>query len=358
MASTGARLPLATEEELLRMSLTGELPEDIETNFNEEKDKGNKAFREGNYHDAIRHYTAAESANPISPVPPANRAMAQLKLKNYQAAKADASVALELQEAGPLQPSYKQLRCKILLRRATANKELMLLALAAEDFAMVLETDPSNAIAKAELADLKTKYHITPPIGPSSSRSGSGRGRIEVVAERGSQGSPTQNGTAPHAQVREKRARPTSLQDETALVELPEHVMDTLVSKWNSYPPRSASEFERAWKSLKGNKLGMAKYLLDIVGESRLAGGVLGETLTPQLLEEIIDVLSVAVSTDAAVSRPVADLLLSMTKVSRFDMLLMFLSPSDKRPFSMLMDTLRRNCVDPHKISALQASYS
>lgn len=342
-----------TEEDLLRMSLSADVSEHADSTFTKEKDLGNAAFRAGKYHDAIQHYTAAEAANPLSPIPPANRAMAHLKLQNFHAVKADASVALELQSAAPRQHAHDALRVKILLRRASANRELMLLALAADDFAQVLQIDPSHAVAAAQLADLDDKHAVRPSLQSTPSVPSN---HIQVVAESrnvnggaraGANGSVARKGASSIARV----------QDELSVVQLPEDVMRGLVSKWSLSPPANAMDFEQAWRSLKANPSEQAHYLLNVVGHDRIKGGVLGETLTPQLLEEFIDVLGFAAGEKKDIGGVVADMLMALTCVARFTLLLMFLSAEKKRQVTGLIEGLGGRSVDGGLIARLRERY-
>lgn len=343
-----------TEEDLLRMSLTGTLPPESQASFESAKDAGNVAFRERRYKDAVRHYTAAEGINPLSPVPPANRAMAHLKLSNYHGAKADASVALDLYHALPREVQPTSLPVKILLRRATANFELLLYALAAEDFAAVLELDSKNEPAKAQLKLLKEKFGVTPGRTAAASTAERGKGtsrKIQLITESVNASVPERRqGVPAHVTV-------GSIQDETALVELPQNVMDTLVSRWSAVPPMSSLEFERVWKSLQNDQAAQAQYLIHTVGPVRIANGLFGEGLTPQQLEEVVTVLTIALERNRSDGRRVADILLAMTKVSRFNMLLMFLSPEEKVPVSALVNSLQKHGVSAQHISLLKECY-
>ena len=59
------------------------------------KVKGNEALKEGKYQDAVEYYTVAIGKNPSNPVYVANRAMAHLKLGNYELAEDDCTAAIK-----------------------------------------------------------------------------------------------------------------------------------------------------------------------------------------------------------------------------------------------------------------------
>ncbi|KAI0558676.1 protein kinase [Gracilaria domingensis] len=341
-----------TEEQLLQLSLTGRLPPTLQKSFDEEKEKGNNAYRRGRYHEAIQHYTTAESINPMSPIPPANRAMVFLKLQDYERAKAEAAIAHELHESLPEEDRNKRLCAKILLRRATANKELLLFALAAEDYQAVLDLE-DNSTAKAELHMLRERYGVRPPTPRSRSRNLASEAKIKVVSESNGH----TNGVAPPI---EKPAAPptfTEIQDETEILQLSNSTMQNLVLKWSTSEPSNAAEFERSWKSLKSDELAQAKYLLNVVGPQRIERGLLGEILTPQLIQRVVFVLSAAVAQYRSYSTSAARILMAFSQVSRFDMILMFLSSAEKQEIGGLIDSLERNEVTPTLIRSLKGSY-
>ena len=60
----------------------------------EYKDQGNAHFKNGTFDKAVECYTMAQSLDISNPVYPANRAMANLKLKNWKEAEEDCTRAL------------------------------------------------------------------------------------------------------------------------------------------------------------------------------------------------------------------------------------------------------------------------
>ena len=103
------------------------------------KDRGNKAFTKGAYADAKKSYTQSIALEPTC-LAYANRAMAELKLKEFTAAEADCTQAIQLDA------SY----LKAYLRRASACKELGKLLEAAKDYEHALRLEPTS---KATAAD-------------------------------------------------------------------------------------------------------------------------------------------------------------------------------------------------------------
>ncbi|THH14016.1 hypothetical protein EW146_g6278 [Bondarzewia mesenterica] len=128
------------------------------------KEKGNSAFKSGDYPTAIGHYTTAALADPKDPTYPLNRAAAYLKLGKNEDAERDCGKVLSL--------SPKNV--KALFRRAQARIELQKLAEARQgefapttsrpnhrtksppDLHNALKLEPTNNAVKTELARLDT----------------------------------------------------------------------------------------------------------------------------------------------------------------------------------------------------------
>ncbi|KAM8966831.1 sperm-associated antigen 1 [Pelodytes ibericus] len=111
---------------------------------NQEKDKGNEAFRSGDYEEAVAYYSRSISVIPTAAAYN-NRAQAEIKLKNWQNALNDCERVLAL-EADNM---------KALLRRATVYKNLCNYQAAASDLNTVLHHEPSNPVAKKALDEVE-----------------------------------------------------------------------------------------------------------------------------------------------------------------------------------------------------------
>lgn len=358
------------ETDLLQASLTGEMPAQVEDAFTSEREKGNESYRNGSYEAAIQHYTNAELINPLSPLPPANRSMVYLKMRNWQRAREEAAMALELQNALPSHLHSKLLAVKLHLRRATACEQLMLFALAVDDYQSVLKIDSHHLVARKQFERLSHKYRITvnnatidinhtAPEGKSRSQSHSERpDRIRVVSEEDAPlntssiaSDPTTSETPPPNGVKKP-----SWQEGSELFALPTEVIENIAAQSFKTAPQTAAQFEHAWRCLR-DPAAQVHYLLNVVGATRIRNGFIGDGLTAQMLERVVYVLSEAVLRDASCSDNVADLLSAFAHVGRFDLLIMFLSDVEKRPFVSLIERLRDNGVDDRVLRRLQEAY-
>ncbi|XP_071082878.1 RNA polymerase II-associated protein 3-like isoform X2 [Haliotis cracherodii] len=113
----------------------------------EEKEKGNAYFRGGEYDQAIEHYSRGFQLDPTNHLLPANRAMALIKQKKFAAAEVDATTAISLE------PLY----VKAYMRRASAMVGLTKFELARADYERILNLEPQNKLAKAELEKTEKK---------------------------------------------------------------------------------------------------------------------------------------------------------------------------------------------------------
>ncbi|KAG8741274.1 hypothetical protein FRC10_003056 [Ceratobasidium sp. 414] len=109
------------------------------------KEKGNEAFKAGNYPEAIGHYTAAILADSTDPTFPLNRAAAYLKLNKNEDAERDCSMVLELQSTN----------VKAMFRRAQARVELGRFTDARADLVAAAKADPGNAAIRAEFTKVE-----------------------------------------------------------------------------------------------------------------------------------------------------------------------------------------------------------
>ncbi|KAN0141011.1 hypothetical protein V8E53_001455 [Lactarius tabidus] len=105
------------------------------------KEKGNAAFKAGDYPAAIGHYTDAAIADPSDPTYFLNRAAAYLKLSKYEDAERDCTSVLSLSKKN----------VKAYFRRAQARVALQKLGEAHNDLQWALKIEPKNDAVRTEL---------------------------------------------------------------------------------------------------------------------------------------------------------------------------------------------------------------
>ena len=72
---------------------------EVERRAMNEKDKGNEAYKAGEYKTATTHYTHSLRLQQNNAVVYANRGMCYLKLKQYRQALADSTAAVQIDDA-------------------------------------------------------------------------------------------------------------------------------------------------------------------------------------------------------------------------------------------------------------------
>ncbi|XP_023619380.1 sperm-associated antigen 1 [Myotis lucifugus] len=117
-----------------------------------EKEKGNEAFKSGDYEEAVKYYTRSISVLPTAAAYN-NRAQAELKLQNWNSAFQDCEKVLELEPGN----------VKALLRRATTFKHQNKLQDAMEDLHQVLDAEPDNELAKKTLSEVERELKNSAP---------------------------------------------------------------------------------------------------------------------------------------------------------------------------------------------------
>jgi tetratricopeptide (TPR) repeat protein len=366
--------PVISEDELLRMSLTGSAPASTADTFAAAKAAGNACFSNGDYSGALEHYAIASAADPSSAIPLSNSAMAQLRLNLPVAAAESASTALALLAAHPNRPGTLELSVKTLLRRSTARVQLDMHALAAHDLLEILELQPGHEEATRKLRDLRAQHPGINSDGLSVSNRASDPNRapprIEELDETGDAEvaleAPTGRGSL-HAnghgtgQVSVAYAPEPSTSTPIGTFPGPPRPLHTrsdalrsIMERVSTTTPRDGAAFEAAWRTLRGQPHLRARYAAVTVGVASLQNGLLGETLTAGMVEEFAAALLVGVQADVALARPAIEFLQALVGLPRFDLTIMFMSTAEKDAVRKLSDVASVHGV---AVGDLRASY-
>eukprot|EP00033_Pygsuia_biforma_P000938 GCRY01001080.1.p1 GENE.GCRY01001080.1~~GCRY01001080.1.p1 ORF type:complete len:486 (+),score=146.74 GCRY01001080.1:152-1609(+) len=112
------------------------------------KEQGNLAFKKQQWHESVDLYSKAIEINPKSTAYLGNRAFAHLKLENYGSCIQDAEAAIDID------PNYT----KAYYRRGNALFCLGHYKKALADFKLVMDTHPSDKLAKVKYRDSLKAY--------------------------------------------------------------------------------------------------------------------------------------------------------------------------------------------------------
>jgi len=348
------------------------------------KDQGNAHFKNGTFDKAVECYTMAQSLDIANPVYPANRAMANLKLKNWKEAEEDCTRALRHD------PTYE----KALFRRAQARDQLGKLEGAEKDYSELLKLDPKNRAARKEIEALKKRLHkkikftterpenfsktklreikikeINKPQNVIDKENEEKRLNRKIIQEKIAQAKkeeevkkieiPVQSNKSelPKAEssvkieeistskrLFEDKSLPDQKQEKVENIDEVKEVKNKFTSK-----PTTSFELERDWRSFS-NKSTKAAYLKFIDDPISIA-----HYFAPQLPKYIIDICSVMssdLSRDLPGSRLSLEILKEISQVPRFKTSLFFLLDSEKEIIKQLFDQLATQVTIPKNLKS------
>jgi hypothetical protein len=99
------------------------------------------------------------------------------------------------------------------------------------------------------------------------------------------------------------------------------------------------------------------RYIAEAVGASRIHGGLIGESITSQLLVEIASASAAALKENSNLAHPVVDVMRALTAVPRFDWTVMFFSEAEKEIVANLFDLIQGILLDAADLAGVRSSY-
>lgn len=357
-----------------------------------EKELGNDYFKQKKFKEAVDCYSRSIALSP-SAVAYANRAMAYIKIRRFQDAENDCTEALNLDDR----------YIKAYSRRATARKELGKLKESIEDSEFALRLEPQNQEIKKQHTDAKSLYekevlqrasgalrksvqgvekagksrtkvngHVqeVSPATDSSQKAGVTAIRnhtmenvgqvpaktllsVEEIESKGTRsGNKTEgqevNGSRDDAiwisGLKNRDHKTGKPEVRVSVQELASRAASRAMveAAKNITPPNSAYQFEASWRGLSG----------DVVLQARLL-----KAISPNMLPQIFkNALSAPILTDivkcvASFFTEEMDLAIkyleNLSKVPRFDMIVMCLSAADRADILKIWDGVFGNNAVP-----------
>jgi hypothetical protein len=357
-----------------------------------EKDKGNEYFSKAQYPTAIEHYTEAIKYDATNTACFANRALCYIKTERWIKAIEDCNAVIKLD------PNY----VKAYLRRGLAYRHSKKLSLALLDFEKVLSLEPANKEAANELKAVKELLALeeqsqrksnenTLDVSNKQSAGSMAKSPAPVLEKKSDlflqqvkqekKSANEVNNTAQHDRVVSTssadkqdghKKESTSVQepstsaavttvtpvkpshDTTAVVPQKPTALPALIpTAVPDVAPKHYYEFERSWNSLKDDNKACYKYFKLIKPEAYPA--LFKEAMTSELLLSIWHLLrenSFPDDVDFAVHA-----MKSLPKLSRFDMLLLFLEKHEKQALDELWTKFAQANVDAKILSTIKAMY-
>ncbi|KAJ3054112.1 RNA polymerase II-associated protein 3 [Rhizophlyctis rosea] len=367
-----------------------------------EKEKGNAHFKKGDYKKAVICYTKSMRHDPNNTVVPVNRAMAYLKLGKYEEAEADCTLGLTLDKKNVKALWRRGIARKELGKLAEAGKgayvrfqDHMHVAILTEksDLEQASVLEPSNKAVKEELQkvyaaarpkdDAKTTTINTTPTDskttPAASKPVRRRLNIEVVGTPKSrlseippvsatpttrmvespsppQPSPSTRqqqlthaaanaaktrslADAKPAESSPKPAPAPSIAPSAGVKKSSSQLSISFERSGASRPvPKAMYEFERDWKSMRGNDEAIYEYMKNI--HPAEYSRILKNSLESHYVSKMITILQSFYLRDENYD-DVYEILLNLSRVQRFDMVIMFLSKAEKAGLADIIGRLR-----------------
>ncbi|KAL6132778.1 hypothetical protein ACLB2K_065017 [Fragaria x ananassa] len=321
-----------------------------------EKDLGNEYFKQKKFKEAIDCYSRSIALTPTA-VAFANRAMSYIKIKRFQEAENDCTEALNLDDR----------YIKAYSRRATARKEQGKLKEYIEDTEFALRLEPHNQEIKKQYAEAKSLYEkgILQKVSGAIKISEQDKQKVEKSGT-------TVNGhSIQPVSSTTQRTETTAVGDHTKKIntngkQASKLSVQELASRAasrakalaaeNITPPSSAYQFEASWRGLSGDRALQAK-LLKAISPSALPQ-IFKNALIVHILVDILKCVTTFFidEMDLAVS-----ILENLTKVPRFDTLILFLSSNDKADLAKIWNEVFYNEATPieyaEKLDNLRAKY-
>ncbi|XP_026692057.2 RNA polymerase II-associated protein 3 [Ciona intestinalis] len=343
------------------------------------KEEGNKYFKAGKYEDAVNSYTKSMEYDPTNAVFPANRAMAYLKLQKFIETEADCTLSLSLD------PAYT----KAYLRRGSARVAMGKVGSAVKDFNDALKLEPNNNQALKELESIKREGNkdlkqedtkpedkkripkkgvVLPVIKALNRRSKKPLRRIHVTeipaANTAVQPSKikVENTTSKFEQGASKTESNTTTtkltpSEKNNSARIPEENCTQTIKATSPTPipaaPSTCFQFHAALRTLQHNTKAIYTYLQQI--PTSTLNKLLKDQLEPSVLMTIIRCFSDCFSNNEDFA---IEFLTAMSSAKRFDMIIMFLSKSDKNEVKSLFELMEKSYAKEHeKIASLSKKY-
>ncbi|XXG53978.1 hypothetical protein AAC387_Pa03g1975 [Persea americana] len=340
-----------------------------------EKELGNEYYKQKKYKQAIECYSRSIALSPTA-VAFANRAMAYIKIKKFEEAENDCTEALNLDDR----------YIKAYSRRATARKELGKLKASMEDADFAVRLDPNNQELRKQYTEVKalcdkeirgktsgavkTSIQGIQELGSSKmkatakdrdSKDGDGKipskspnlmKEIEIRTTTGNRREDQQldgslGGATPDSNVgnsKNSNVGNRKQQLKASVQELASQAAARAMAAAakNITTPQSAYQFEVSWRALSDDPVLQARLLKTIP-----------PTTLPQLFKNalsapiLIDIIKCVATFFMEETELAVTILYNLSRVSRFDMIILCLSAGDKADLCKIWDEVFSSVVVP-----------
>lgn len=344
-----------------------------------EKEQGNEYFKQKKFAEAIECYSRSIALSPTT-VAFANRAMAYLKLRRFEEAENDCTEALNLDDR----------YVKAYSRRITARKGLGKLKEAMDDAEFAVSVDANNPELRKQYSEIKallmekmtkrssaqTKHTISefdkagdrkditshPPSElqkdsfmevDSPGRAAAGIRELSGGASKGGSGVSLKDNNMQQSRDAKQKPGPEISVQELASRAASRYMSSTVKSVKT---PKTAYDFEVSWRAISDNLTQQIQLLKSIPPEK--LPEIFKNALSSAFLIDIVKCTASIFRDDAELA---VSILENLAKVSRFDLIIMCLSPMHKSELRKIWSqTFLVETASPDQVEALrrlQAKY-
>lgn len=344
-----------------------------------EKEQGNEYFKQKKFAEAVECYSRSIALSPTA-VAFANRAMAYLKLRRFEEAENDCTEALNLDDR----------YVKAYSRRITARKGLGKLKEAMDDAEFAVSVDANNPELRKQYSEIKAllmekmakrssvqakhtisefdkagdRKNITShaPSDPqkdsfmevdSPGRAAAGIRELSGGVSKGGSGVSLKDNNMQQSRDAKQKPGPEISVQELASRAASRYISSTVKSVKT---PKTAYDFEVSWRAISDD-LTQQIQLLKSIRPERLPE-IFKDALSSAFLIDIVKCTASIFRDDAVLA---VSILENLAKVSRFDLIIMCLSPMHKSELrkiwgqTFLVETAAPNQVEA--LRRLQAKY-
>ena len=310
------------------------------------KEEGNELFKRGLVLEAeVKYSESLAKQTGVSTL--ANRAMALLKLGRATECECDCTEGLRLlasqqQQGQSGEPEARQLRVKLLYRRAGALQLRGQDVAAADDLEAVLAAEPQNARAADELAALRaTKFALAAAKAKAAAEAEAKS--AQEARERKERAANEEAAARAAKEALRQKERRDSMEEQQNLAERAKAKAQVLRGGATA-APKTGYEFEQTWRALAGPAARLA-YLRGV--DLALLPKLFKVELPEETLLDIVAVLNAGLLAAAgdAVALPdlqafAANVLRGLAALPRFSTTVRFLSAQDKLKLNALLDAV------------------
>lgn len=298
--------------------------------YEEYKEKGNDYFKQNDFKKACEYYTKCIELDTENMVAYLNRSMCYIKLNEPDLAIKDTTTVLDKDDKN----------VKGLYRRSLANKLKLNYELVIKDLNKLISIEPNNQIA---IKDIKSAQDLLKQQQKEKEtlniQSKSSKPKIEEV----NLPSTDQKLDSKQTILKTNKLKTSELDTSSIKIDIkPSPKLETFTSISNAY------EFLQAWNSINPKDLDSYAFLISNIDPNNLPKFI-GSKLDDGMLTKLITSFHKLATGDKQSKYNLIDYLRNMSKITRFDVIKLFLDKSQKDLLNEILKNFDKSDSDAIK---------